>query len=109
MEKNTDDDDDEKIKKKNEFIAARRQNELKIKNPETIPWKKFEEKIQKHENTLDVEQQSSKPHNFIIKKIEETEKPREERVLNREERKKKRENDPALQFKARNAITAADI
>lgn len=88
--------EEEKWKRDKELALAKRAAELKIKNPETVQWVKYEKKTKE-----DVE--------FVPTKLITVERPREDRAETREERRKKRHQDPELKMKARATVTGADI
>lgn len=92
--------DDEKAERQKKIELARRQNDLKAKNPETAIWRKFEKKINPElgGNIEIVEEKNVK-----------IERKRGERQISREERRNKRQQDEDLQHKFTTSATKADI
>lgn len=103
-----------------QMAITRRQQELKIKNPETAAWLKYQEKIEKDMKALEATQEDGKeegeggsgtqkesgdkvssppapaPKNFLEEKITATARSREERALQRGERKKQRMEEAGI-------------
>lgn len=94
--------EDEKKERAEKIKLARRMADLKAKNPETAPWKKFEKKI-----NPDITPGGDAA--FVEEKIEKIERKRGERVENRAERRRKRQNDEHLVHKFSTTVTKADI
>ncbi len=90
--------EEEKIERDKQLAIARRQAELRIKNPETAQWLKYQKKIEETE----VEQPEGV--GYVAEKIISTERPREIRAESRAERKKQRSLDPDLKLKASSDI-----
>jgi hypothetical protein len=78
---------DARRKRKEEILRQRRLEELKIKNPVTDDWLRFEKKVEP-EKGGDVE--------FLPVKEDRTERKRKDRGAGREERKQRRREDPDL-------------
>lgn len=78
---------DAKKKRKEEILRQRRVEELKIKNPVTDPWMRFEKKVEP-EMGGDVQ--------FLPAKEERMERKRAERGTSRAERRQARRDDPDL-------------
>lgn len=92
--------DEEKAQKDREFALAKRQAELKVKNPETYPWRKYQAKaMPEHGGNVE----------FLQERIFKVEKEREYRSENREERREKRKMDEDLRQKKRMTISGVDV
>lgn len=78
---------DARRKRKEEILRKRRLEELKIKNPVTDPWIRFEKKV---------EPEKGGDGNFLPVKEERMERKRVERGQGRADRKKQRQEDPVL-------------
>ena len=76
--------------------AAKRIAELKIKNPETAAWHKYDKKTKADDD-------------FVPEKLNVVERPRELRAETREERRLRRHRDPELQMKARTTVSGVDV
>lgn len=79
------------------LAIARRQADLRSKNPITHAWDAFEKKI-------DPAQGGSEA--YVVQKFEKTERPREDRADRRAERKFKRLHDEVLQLDATKVLVA---
>lgn len=82
---------DEKAERDRRLAEARRQAELRVKNPETAQWKNFEKKI---------DPEVGEGETYVIERHVKTERKRNERAISREERKKKRMDDQDLKHRA---------
>lgn len=78
---------DARRKRKEEILRKRRLEELKIKNPVTDPWVRFEKKV---------EPEKGGDKDYLPVKEERMERKRVERGKGRAERKKERREDPDL-------------
>lgn len=92
--------EEQKAEKEREIARMRREQALKLKNPETAQWQKFQTKIKSQPVTAT---------KYLQQKHNLTERPREERALSRAERRKERKKDPDLQYKARETVSGVDI
>jgi colicin import membrane protein len=122
---------EEKKQREMELALKKRQAELRLKNPETADWLKFQKKLEEEQaayeaatkaakeqaaanraialgkkpGTIDEEEEEKEEEeqpkkkvvNFLEEKLQTTARPREERAMNRADRKKQRkylENEP---------------
>ena len=91
---------DEKARRKAQILKERREYDLRMKNPITDAWVKFEKKI---------EPEKGGSETFIPKKEVKMERKRNERKENRADRRKKRLDDPDLNPRAsKNGVDAED-
>jgi len=96
--------EEEKLERDKQIAVARRQAELKIKNPETAQWLKYQRKVEDESAAENSDQMG-----YVAMKVIATERPREIRADTRAERRKQRHEDPELHLKARTTISGADI
>lgn len=94
--------DEEKAERDKQLALQRRQAELRIKNPETAPWIKYNKKIEEAEKMED-------GPGYVETKVVGTERRREVRADARAERRKARNEDPDLRLKQRATVSGADI
>lgn len=95
--------DEQKAERDKQLAVARRQAELRIKNPETAPWIQYQKKV---EETAVAEPEGP---GYVAYKVGATERPREVRAESRAERRQQRRKDPDLKFKARTTVSGSDI
>ncbi len=91
---------DQRAERERKLAEARRQAELRIKNPETAEWQNFEKKINPEKGGSE---------EYYEEKVLKTERKRVERAGTRQERKAARAADGDLQVKARNSAMGLDL
>lgn len=92
--------DEEREEQRSRVAIAKRLADLKVKNPETVIWKKFEKKITPEQGG---------DENYIKKKVEKTDRKRESRAESRADRKAARSKNTDLQHKFTTTISHVDV
>jgi hypothetical protein len=102
--------EEEKLERDKQLALVRRQAELRIKNPETAQWIKYQKKVEGEVTEGSGEVKDGETTlGYVADKIHATERPREVRADSRADRRKQRSNDPDLKFKSRTTVSGADI
>jgi len=94
--------EEEKAERDKQLALQRRQAELRVKNPETAHWIKYQKKVEEGDKNED-------GPGFIETKVVATERHREVRSDTRADRRKTRQDDPELRLKQRATVSGADI
>jgi hypothetical protein len=101
--------EEEKLERDKQLALVRRQAELRIKNPETAQWIKYQRKVDGQVALVKDAEGGDAVLSYVADKIHATERPREMRADSRADRRKQRNNDPDLKFKARTTVSGADL